>query len=246
VVDLLRVGRSLRALRIRRGYRQLDVAEAAGLSRAKVARIEAANLRRIPLGDLDAVAQALGADLELRIRWHGEGLDRLLDAAHAALVERVVRLLLKCGWEPSVEVSFNLGGERGSIDVLARHAPTGAVLVVEVKSVVPDAQSMLAGLDRKARLAPAIAGTRGWTARQVGRLLVIGDTSTSRRRVDSLEAVLATTYPDRAARVRAWLRDPSGPLSGLLFLPYVHGVSGRRMPMARQRVRRSMRRPIGP
>src|SRR4029079_9408021 len=112
--------------------------------------------------------------------WNGEGLDRLLDQAHAGLVDQLVIRLRAAGWVADVEASFSIRGERGSIDVLGYHEATGIVLVTEVKSVVPDSQATVYGLDRKARLAPEIARQRGWTCRGVARLLVIGDSSTSR------------------------------------------------------------------
>ncbi len=102
---------------------------------------------------LRKVAEALDASLDIRLRWNGEGLDRLLDEAHAGLVEDLVQRLMADGWVTEVEVSFSIRGERGSIDVLGYHEPTGMVLVTEVKSVVPDSQATLFALDRKTRLA---------------------------------------------------------------------------------------------
>lgn len=72
-----------------------------------------------------------------------------MDEAHAQLVELVVAVLRATGWEVAVEVSFSISGERGAIDILAYHRATGIVLVVEVKSVVPDSQALLHGLDAR-------------------------------------------------------------------------------------------------
>jgi transcriptional regulator with XRE-family HTH domain len=47
-MDNVRLGNSYRALRLRRRWRQLDLAAAAGLSREKVSRIERGILRRCP------------------------------------------------------------------------------------------------------------------------------------------------------------------------------------------------------
>ena len=188
----------------------MDLADAAGLSRSKVARVESGDVLRVPLGDLLTIAVALGADLDVFVRWRGEGLDRLLDAAHAALVELTVRLLEAFGWEVAVETSFNVDGERGSIDVLGWHPGTATLLVVEVKSVVPDVQAMLVTHDRKVRLAPRVALARGWRPERVGRLLVIGDTSVSRRRVQRTRSVFEVSYPHRVVAIRRWLRDPVG------------------------------------
>jgi hypothetical protein len=182
----------------------------------------------MPIEKLEAASAALGAYLDVRVRWHGEDLDRLLDAAHAALVEATVAMLNRRGWASAVEVSFNHFGERGSIDVLAWHAASRTLLVVEVKSVVPDARATISTLDRKARLGNGIGRDRGWDALSVGRLLVIADSSTSRRRVRALERVFGTAYPNRGMAVRRWLAAPAGPLSGLQFLSSAHWDGTRR------------------
>ena len=170
--------------------RQEDVGRVARLSRAVISRIDRGLIGNIRVDDLERAATALGATVDLRLRWNGEQLDRLLDEAHARLVDLAVSMLRATGWEVAVEVSFSIWGKRGSIDVLAYHAATGTVLVVEVKSVVPDSQSTLHGLDRKTRLAGQIAEERGWDCRTVARLLIVGASATSRRRI----ARLAPTY----------------------------------------------------
>ena len=240
-MDALRVGRSLRALRIRRGWRQADVAAPAGISPTQCSRIERGELRTVSLRAIEAVCASLEADLEVRVRWHGEGLDRLLDAAHAELVNAVSGLLRERGWDVAVEVSFNHFGERGSIDILAWHATSRALLAVEVKSVVPDAQAMIATLDRKARLAPAIARERGWDPRVTARLLVVVDTSTARMRIQQYGHLFTSAFPDRGAAVRHWLRDPVGPLSGLYFFHNSRPDRAIRDAAARERVRRPRR-----
>jgi transcriptional regulator with XRE-family HTH domain len=245
VVDLLRLGRSVRALRIRRRLRQEDLAAEAGVSRAKVARAEAGRILRLPLGDLVAVAAALGADVDIRLRWRGEALDRLLDAAHAALVDACVQLLNRLGWETAVEVTFAVGGERGSVDILAWHPASRTLLIVEAKSVVPDAQAMLAAHDRKVRLGRQIGLSRGWSATSVAGLLVIGDSSTARDRVRRLRSLFEVAYPLRGWAARRWLSDPATAVGGtarrpsaLLFLRYVHRVSTTAGVVPRQRIRK--------
>jgi len=112
--------------------------------------------------------QELGARVVVRILWRGEDLDRLLDRDHARIVEKTLDLLAREGWLATPEASFNVAGERGSIDILAWHAPARSLLVVEVKSVVPDIQATIGGLDRKARLGPAIARERGMVSQMRG------------------------------------------------------------------------------
>lgn len=203
-----------------------------------VSLVERGRVDAVPVGDLRRMAEALEADLDIRLRWNGEALDRLMDQAHADLVDAMVALLERDGWAVAVEVSFSMWGERGSVDVLALHPASGIVLVVEVKSVVPDSQSTLHGLDRKTRLAPEIAKTRRWACRGVARVLAIGDSSTSRRRVEGLATTYETAFPVVAREVRRWLRRPSEPISGLLFLPYARGTSTRTSATGVGRVRK--------
>jgi hypothetical protein len=181
--------------------------------------IECGRADRLSVATITRVTAALDAHLSVRVYWHGDGLDRLRDARHAAIVERMIRVLTADGWITRTEVSFSEYGERGSIDILAFHPATGALLVIEVKSVVPDLQAMLSNLDRKTRLAPGIARTLGWTARSVSRLLVLPDDRSARRRVQQHGATFAAALPARTAAVKRWLRTPSAALAGILFLP---------------------------
>jgi transcriptional regulator with XRE-family HTH domain len=218
-VDPLRFGRHYRALRVRLRRRQVDVAFRAGLSRSLIASIDRGEIDGVTVGSLVRACTALGADVDLRLRWRGEQLDRLLDEDHATIVEAVVARLERSGWSVDAEVSFSIWGERGSIDVFAFHPANGALLVIEVKSVVPDSQATLHGLDRKARLAAQIAASRDWRPRHVSRLLVIRESATSRRRIARLAATYDAVLPARGSQVGRWLRNPDRPVAGLIFLP---------------------------
>lgn len=234
--DPVRVGRSIRVLRIRAGIRQADLAERAGVSRSFVSRVECGLATTADLAKLQAVCVALGADLDVRVRWHGEVLDRLLDEGHAALVERVVALLSRHGWQTWLEVTFSIYGERGSIDVFAWHPATRTLLIIEVKTVVPDAQGTLAPLDRKVRLAPRIGRERGLDPAQVSRLLVVGDQTASRRRITRFGALFEAALPARGWAVRRWLAKPVGSIAGLMFLSDSTKSGTRRSSTGRSRV----------
>jgi transcriptional regulator with XRE-family HTH domain len=235
---MVRFGRSIRALRTRRGWRQRDLATAARVSRAMIARIER-GADTVPLRKLETVANALGARAELRLSWNGEALDRLLDRDHARLVEDVAGTLRRAGWDVAAEVTFWIRGERGSVDLLAWHAAVRVALVVEVKSVVPDIQAMLSSLDRKARLAIEIARSRGRSPIAAGKLLVIGEGRTARRRVAAHGMTFSAELPHRAIEVRQWLERPmaEAPLRGLWFVSGAHRMS------TRHRVRVAGKRP---
>lgn len=237
-MDTVRFGRQFRALRIRLERRQEDVSARAGVSRSLVAAIDRGELSGVTLGSLVKAAAALGADIDLYLRWRGERLDRLVDEAHAALVDVFVRFLRRLGWIVEVEVSFSIWGERGSIDIVAFHPPFGALLIVEIKSVIADSQATLHALDRKARLAREVIQGRGWDVRHVSRILVIGASATARRRVARLAATYDAALPVRGTATRRWLRTPDRPLAGLLFLAPDGKGSARKAAAVRERVRR--------
>ncbi len=226
-MDTVRIGLSMRALRRRRGLSQERLARLVGVSRSTIARIERGRADRATVRTLIRVADALDATVNVRVLWHGEALDRLLDAEHADLSDAVLRLLRDTGWDLATEVSFNIRGERGTIDILAFHPETGSLLVVEIKSVVPDLQATLGTLDRKVRLATVIARERGWRVQTTSRLLVLPDDRTARRRIERHAAIFEAALPSRTAAVRRWLRSPMGSLAGVLFLSDVHQASAR-------------------
>ena len=82
-MDDLRVGAAIRAVRIRRGWRQADVAQRAGSSVTAVSRVERGQLDGMPLATLRRIAAALDIRVDLVPRWRGADLDRLLNAGHA-------------------------------------------------------------------------------------------------------------------------------------------------------------------
>jgi transcriptional regulator with XRE-family HTH domain len=226
-MDAARFGHQVRALRRRRGWRQQDLAATSGVSRATIARVELGGAGGQQVQTLARIAAAMSARLDCRLLWNGESLDRLLDEAHATIVNELTRRLALAGWDVAPEVSFSVFGERGSIDLLAFHAAAELLIVIEVKSALPDLQAMLVTLDRKARLAPAIARDRGWRAAHVARILVLANDRTTRRRVEAHDAVLRAAFPARGPAVKRWLRDPDGPIAGLLFVPGVPNVNAR-------------------
>jgi hypothetical protein len=190
-------------------------------------------------GHLEAVADALDAQLGFDFRWRGGDLDRLLDAAHAAIVESLVRVYRAAGWAVVVEATFSEFGERGSIDVLAWHAPTGHVAVNEVKATVADAGRTVMGVDRKARLATIVARKLGWTCRRVSRFLVVAEGPTARRRIAEHAAIFRTSFPLGTRKSRAWIKKPTvQPVAGLIFLSYPRRVGANVSSSAVSRVRR--------
>lgn len=217
-MDDVRIGQALRAIRVRKRLRQSDVALLARVPREDVIAIEAGRLAGIDWGRVRAVAQALEASLRTDVRWQGADLDRLLSEGHAALHEELEAFFARLpGWETLSEVSFAIFGERGVIDILAWHAPTRSLLVVELKTALGDPQALVATMDRRIRLARRIAAERGWMAETVSAWVVFADTTTNRRHVARHRGLLKARFPEDGRGLRAWLNRPSGSVMALSF-----------------------------
>ena len=219
-VDDMRVGRILRALRRRRGLTQKDLGRRANASQQAISLIERGHGGRLSGDTVRRVFAALDARWAPTVSWRGGDLDRLLDAEHAKLVGEISRRLADAGWEVAVEVTYSDFGDRGSVDVLAARRDAQAMLVVEVKSELTAIEATLRKLDEKVRIVQGSIGRErfGFRPRSVGRLLVLPSTNVARRRVAGSSDVLDVALPDRAGRVREWLRAPMGALAGIQFV----------------------------
>ena len=219
-MDDSRVGAAFRAVRVRRRWRQSDVAARAGVSRAFVSLVERGHLDSVSLATLRDVARVLDIRLDLYARWRGGSLDRLLSARHSQLAESVVAAFTARAWVAiAPEVSFSIYGERGAIDILAFHEPSRSLLVIELKTEIVDVNELVGTLDRKHRLAPAIAGARGWSAESVSRWLIVSRDRTNLRRIEAHRTMLRAAFPDDGRAMGAWLRDPHRPVSALSTWP---------------------------
>jgi transcriptional regulator with XRE-family HTH domain len=237
-VDDQRIGRVLRALRHKKGWRQADVAQKAGISQTVISNLEIGEIGSLSIATFREIAVAVGAQAVVSLKWRGADLDRLLDEGHAAVVGAVVGLLAKAGWEIHPEVSFSVYGERGSIDVLAWHAPSRTLLVVEVKTELVSLEETIRKLDVKIRLAPEVAAERfGWKPAFRSHLLVLPDTSTQRRRVALHAAVLDLAMPVRGEELRAWIKAPDRSVGGVLFVSLTTGAGTTRGGLSRKRIR---------
>ncbi len=226
-MDDQRVGALLRALRRRRGMRQIDVAALARVGQATVSRAERGHLDGLTMRTIRALFAVLDARIELETRWRGGEIDRLVDERHSALVAAAASVLADHGWSPVTEVTFSVYGERGSIDLIGLHAQTASVALVEAKTEITSFEEMERRFDVKARLVPRIVEERfGWQPRQIARILVVADTKTNRRRLDVVRALIERAYPLRTIGVRRWLQRPSGVVAGVWFLSSIPPRTG--------------------
>jgi len=218
----------MRALRLRRGWRQTDLGGRAGLSRDAVSRAELGRLDGLTVGSLNQLCEALGATLVVEVRWQGAALDRLVDRKHAQLQDEVARRLTAAGWIVRAEVTFNHYGDRGSCDLVAWHPVYRILLIVEVKTRLGNLQDTLHRLDTKVRLAGIISRDLGYgPPASAVRALVLAEDSTNRRIVARHRALLGT-FAIQGRATRRWLRRPTAQAAGLLWFQTLSDSGNRR------------------
>lgn len=237
-MDDVRIGSTIRTARIRKGWRQRDLATKSGVSRATISRMEGGHIGSLPLDLTRSVCLALEIRLDLVPRWRGGELDRMLSVRHSQLHESVARMLTTDfpEWVLAPEVSFAHFGERGVIDLLLWHPARRALLVIELKTDLVDVNELLGAMDRKRRLAMEVARQRGWAPAVVSAWIVVAGSRTTERRVAAHRTMLRAAYPSGGRAMRAWLADPVGSIAALSMWPAA--AAGGRGLASKRRVRR--------
>ena len=170
----------------------------------------------MPLRVVRRVAAALEIRVEVLARSRAADLERLVSARHSALAEAVVGWLASLpGWVARPEVSFNVFGDRGVVDILGWHAATRSLLIIELKTAIVDVGELLGTLDRKRRRAMEIAEGLGWRPATVSVWLIVAESTTNRRRIAEHRATFRAALPQDGRTARAWLRRPVGELRAL-------------------------------
>lgn len=236
-MDDLAIGRVFRALRIRLGWPQRVAAAKAGISTTSYSEIERGWIDRVPIGKLRKIGAIYEVRVVLEPRWRGAALDRAFASRHAAMAEAITKLLVGAGWEVRPEVSFNHFGERGVVDLVAWHAGTRTVLLVELKTELADINNLLGVTDRRRRLAATIADPFGWSPSQVAQWVVVAESRTNRRRLGEHRTVLRAAFPSDGRAISGWLANPRDALAALWFLPDSGGSAVRQPRAPRLRIR---------
>lgn len=218
-MDDQRFGSAVRAVRLRRDWRQRDLAERAGVSASVISRLERGHVGSLALTTIRRITACLDMRVDLLPRWRGGDLDRMLARRHAALADATVADLAARGWILRPEVTFSFWGERGSVDLLALEPERRALLVIELKTDLVDPHGLIAQVDRYRRLAPRIATTVGWNPTVIGTWVIVGEGSVNRRRLAAHQALLRAAFPADGHAIAAWLRAPTKPIAALSFRP---------------------------
>jgi hypothetical protein len=121
----------------------------------------------------------------------------------------VDRRLTRDGWQVATEVEVGGDRSRGWIDILAYHAATGILLVIELKTEIRDLGAIQRSLGWYEREAWHAARRLGWRPRWiVGCLLLLATDANDTRAADNRD-VLAAQFGGRARDLDAILTSQS-------------------------------------
>jgi transcriptional regulator with XRE-family HTH domain len=238
--SMQRCGATFRAVRIKRGWRQVDVADRARIDRSVISDVERGHLEHVAVGTLLKIARVLEIQLSLTTRWRAGDLDRLVSARHSGLHEAVASWFAVDlpDWVLAPEVSYSIYGERGVIDILAWHPDRRALLVIELKTDIVDVNELVGSMDRRRRLAWQIARERGWDPLTVSTWVLVAGSRTNRARLAGHRMVLRNAFPIDGRVMAGWLRHPEHEIHALsLWDRRVDGAAPTDL-AARHRVRR--------
>jgi transcriptional regulator with XRE-family HTH domain len=185
------LGAELRANRVDQGISQQRLADAVGIDRGHLARIELGAVGA-SLDHLERVAAGLGGDLSVRF-YPGTG-STLRDRDQAAIVEALLRGRAPV-WNAMTEVGVYRPA-RGVIDLVLSRSD-GTVVAVEVQSQIRRLEQLLRWANMKRESLPSSDWwrTTGGTPIPPSALLVVRMTEANRRVVAEHEATFRAAFP---------------------------------------------------
>lgn len=226
----VKVGERVRMVRLKRRLTQAEVGGAAGLRPIEVSHLEHGVLDELTIGMMRRIVAAIGMRIDLVPRWKGVDLEREMVGAHDALQAAVLRLIRGTpGWVAEAEVTYSIFGERGAIDILAWHAASRTLLIIELKTLLVDPAEIKRKNDERRRHGPEIAAERGWRPKGVAVWVIFTDTRTNRARVARHADILLSPDTIDGRAMRAWLRKPSGAVDALSYWTEPEAVFRRRV-----------------
>jgi len=217
-----RFGEESRLLRLRTGVSQAAVARAIGVDRATICRMEAGDPAVADRIRARAAA-VLGADFRLSL--YPDAAPLIHDAAHARLVEALLRLRHP-SWRAKVEAPVPGTGRRSTDLRLDRG---DATILFEVETHVHALEAIIReGEDKRSAVAAAVAADRSAVAaiaavaatRRVHVILVLPPTRHHRTLVAAHPGTIEAAFPASTADIRRALTsaDVPWPGDGILWL----------------------------
>ena len=205
------VGATVRELRSTIGWTQQGLGRRAGVSQSMVSLIENAQRPDLTFATADALFAAMGGRLSIAVDAPYLGdRRRQREPAHARLEAYVAGRLRDAGWEIRTEVEVGGDRSRGWIDVIAWHAPSRVLLVIELKTEIHDLGQIERSLGWYERESRGVALRERWRpSRVVGCLLLLA-TDANDARVAANGPSIASGFPLRSRHLRAVVDGAAG------------------------------------
>jgi transcriptional regulator with XRE-family HTH domain len=218
-----RIAEIIVATRRKLGWAQRELAERAGISRAKVARIELGHGNHGRIDEAARLLDALGVRVDLQVRPPVlVGAPSQRDAAHARVVAYTSRHLQQAGVVVAREVPIGADRVRGWIDIVGTADELDATLIVECKTDLDDVGALERQVAWYEREAPWVARRLGWPTRR--RQIVIVTMLATHHNVELVRSnrpLLQERFPLSVPGLRLVLageRPPAGPLRTVAFV----------------------------
>lgn len=207
----LRVGEQVRDLRLDAGVSVTALAEAVGVHRTHLARIEAGTAHP-SLRVLSAIGIALGA--EVGVRYFSGVRPRLRDRFQAPMIETLLSELDN-RWGVQTEVPVTTP-RRGVIDLVLDDNVSPTTVSTEAYSQIGRLEEQIRWSNEKALALTASRARpeRSGPMRTVSRLLVLRSTVDTRQIATQFGVTLRAAYPARCEDVVAALTTPTAPWPG--------------------------------
>jgi hypothetical protein len=173
-----------------------------------VSLIERCDVPDLPISTAVRVLDALDVEIDLRLAVPTGG-GRQRDAAHARCVAYVARRLESHGFRVAAEVPIVHGRWHGFIDVLAYHPVDRLLVILEVKTELPDIGAMDRQLGMAERCAWDAAHRLGWRPRSATSALLLLSTDENDRRLSANGSWFNRRFRVRAREINRLLSDPA-------------------------------------
>ena len=202
---------AIRTARTESGWSQAGLARRLGVSQSMISRLETARTDCI---DAQLASRAL-TTLGIRITFDGRtlglaGRREQRDVVHAACSAYVARRLRRAGWEVAIEVEIGHGRSRGWIDILAYRASDRTLLVIEIKTEIHDAGSLLRTVGWYQREALAAARRLGWQPARLASGLILLASAANDESVRRQLGLLSEAFPDGATALARLVMASAG------------------------------------
>jgi transcriptional regulator with XRE-family HTH domain len=227
------IGTGIATIREAIGWTQEELGARVGQTQGWVSRVENGRIEDLTFTSAERLLGAMGARLVVTVDApHLGDRRRQREPGHSRMSAHAGTRLTRDGWQVATEVEVGGDRSRGWIDILAYHAATGILLVIELKTEIHDVGAIQRSLGWYEREAWQAARRLGWRPRHiVGCLLLLATEANDTRVADNrdvftaafsgrardLDAILSAQIPpgrisrcvamvDPRSRRRTWLR----------------------------------------